>query len=1292
MAHNIFVGRSTELDILNNIFNKTYQGLGKVVFVEGEPGSGKTALIRQFITMCHKQKEIASAVSECTDKEGLNAYSTFKDLLLELNINAAGNNSGDRRNLKNKLKGFIAETGPKWIGMIPVIGEIAVTGIETAQALQKYFGNEEPQNAGSEKEIFEIIDSELRRLAAKMPLVIFIDDLQWSDNASLNLLFSLCLSIRRKPFPVMIIGSYRPYEIKTGRNKISDTGENITIRHPFADKLNELRNYTKKESHIERTDQWFYEINIPPLADDEIELLVKEKFPENQFPEHFVTKLKTVTEGHALFVNEILESLVTNGHIFSANGIWQISEAEIAELPVSVNGVIAERIGRLNKESRKVLDYAGVCGENFSIQVVEQVLKIDELDLLDYMQELSEKHGLVVSGELQQLQDMFFDLYKFTHALVRKYVYENQESARRRALHRRIAQVMQELYGKNLDKDAQAKLLYEQHKRIGSGVIDGVDFKFSKETVQKEEKSSVIDFALEEFDSAQKAFDEFAVEECNQRIDRSLAFINQISGTEGEAVEIRFKALLLRAENQQRAGLYKEALTSCQVVLPIAQLTNKPEFIARACKQTGKVLHYLARYEKAIEQYRQALAIYTSLDIKQEIADCYNQIGFTYTYMGIYEPARENLDKALEINRQLNAIDKIADTLINIGTCCRFKGDYINAKPFYDQALQLSLAFNRKQLIALAYNNIGLTTSGLGHHTDSIGYYEKALQIDKELNDKVNMANHMSNIGLAHDNQGNYDKAIEFYSQSLAIDERLDDEVKMAVSYNNIGSVYMSKGDYNKALEYFQKALDINKKNKDKIALAHSYVNLGNLYYTTEDFDKSQEYHELSMNISLELGDEAATATDYNNIGNVHYARGDYDKAFEYYQKTYTIYEKFGNRVLLSLALNNMANIRYMQDKNEEALSYYKKALEIAKEFDDSISLSRTYANMASNYIDMEEPENVISCIEKAIEIDRQLNDEVNLSGHLQRYAKFLYDIRDFDKASQCFTETAELYEKLRLDDSELIHSIRSLGLIAEMQTEYKKALKYYSRAYNKAKEYGYEEDAAFIANDISDCYEKSDDFVKGKEWRDIAVGYYLSAEDYANVAVSYQKTAETYSNKQEYQKSLEINLNYVLPNYEKIEDMASVGSICNRIGNCYLTIPDYNEAEKYYHKSMQIFSGKDSGWEAIVNYNLGIVESRREKYSEAISYFEVSQNLYNQIKAYGDAAECMFRIGRLYVFLENIEKGLEIINEALFKYKENEMDCSEIEEFVSQLRGDSRDPGGQPGNDKDLPPSSGCN
>ena len=561
----VFIKRTKELKEIRKVYNdiEYVSKNGKLILIEGNAGIGKSALIREFLKDFESSSKVIVADTECNDKENLNPYAPFKDILIKLNAEAIDKKEEDgssnesvteeelmvkKKERRKKLKGFISEAGSSWIGLIPFVGGFATAGIDTYKAYKKTFENQIPDNElKSEVDVYKIFETEFRRLAENKTLIIFIDDLQWADASSLNLLFALSKSIRADPFKIMLIATYRPDEVKIGRLKTTEHGDVVTIRHPFADKLNELRNYTKKESHISENDNWLLEIELHEFKFEELIVLINNSFPNNVFNDDFYRDIFKLTNGQPLFLIETLDLLSRDNNILkNESGRYELNEFDLKELPVSVNAVLNEKIERLDENLKKILAYASISGEKFIIQEFDKILKIDEFELFDFLEILNRKYDLLTEEDGITLNGEFLDSYRFSQTLVHRVIYDSMDKSRRRLLHKHIAATIKSIYGDQLESNPKLKSKYNQHMQIARGLIDGKTLLISKIEAKSGQDNEIYETLLEaaanEIKKAEESAKQWADIETLAFAEKALAFLSQIYQKNEETEKLRFEA------------------------------------------------------------------------------------------------------------------------------------------------------------------------------------------------------------------------------------------------------------------------------------------------------------------------------------------------------------------------------------------------------------------------------------------------------------------------------------------------------------------------------------------------------------------------------------------------------------------------------------------------------------------------------------------------------------------------------------------------------------------------------
>jgi ABC-type oligopeptide transport system substrate-binding subunit len=439
---------------LDGCLQEMLSGEGKVVFLEGGPGRGKTALLEAFARSAiatHPDLLVFSGDGNAHTGIG-DPYLLFREALSMLSGDveakwAAGSISTEHARRLWEICPFTAQSlvnyGPDLVEVFVsgkgLLARISAAVPDQRGLLQALRALADKTGSGSgdleQKALFEQYTQVLIQIAERHPLVLVLDDLQWADTASINLLFHLgrCLGGHR----ILVVGAYRAEEITLGR------GDD---RHPMERVLNEFKRFygdicIDLSQELKEEERRF----IDALLD----------YEPNRLGEEFREALYAHTGGHPLFTIELLRNLQERGDlVLDENGSWlEGSHLDWSILPPKVEGVIEERIGRLEDELRELLAVASVEGEDFTAQVVAQVEEANERRLLRQLSgELEKRHRLVHARGEQVVGEHTLSRYRFTHALFQQFLYNDLSPGERRLLHKEIAQVLEGIHAGSLDK------------------------------------------------------------------------------------------------------------------------------------------------------------------------------------------------------------------------------------------------------------------------------------------------------------------------------------------------------------------------------------------------------------------------------------------------------------------------------------------------------------------------------------------------------------------------------------------------------------------------------------------------------------------------------------------------------------------------------------------------------------------------------------------------------------------------------------------------------------------------
>lgn len=450
MEERVFVGRERELQELGQHLEAALSGKGAICFVTGEAGSGKTALVRQFVGQAlGADPDLVVAMGSCNAQVGAGEpYLPFREVLAQLTGDGAGRQAADRTTPENagRLRAVVVRSVQVLVEVAPDLIDVLVPGASLAGALGKAVAEKvgwmdrldavlkkkdrQGEAVVEQSRIFEQYTAFLQQLSARTPLILFLDDMQWADDASLGLLFHL--GRRVEAGRILILGAYRPNDVALGRAE---------ERHPLAAVVHELTRY--------RGDVTVDLDAIPETASRQFVDTLLDAEPNCLGPT-FRQVLFRRTGGHALFTVELLRELKERGDLVrDGDGCWvEGPSLDWDVLPVKVEGVIAERIGRLDQDLQDLLTVACVEGEEFTAEVVAQVEALSEREVVRRLgDDLQRRHRLVSELGAARSGGLRLSRYRFAHALFQQYVYGGLDAAERACLHREMGQAMERLFG-----------------------------------------------------------------------------------------------------------------------------------------------------------------------------------------------------------------------------------------------------------------------------------------------------------------------------------------------------------------------------------------------------------------------------------------------------------------------------------------------------------------------------------------------------------------------------------------------------------------------------------------------------------------------------------------------------------------------------------------------------------------------------------------------------------------------------------------------------------------------------
>jgi DNA-binding SARP family transcriptional activator/predicted ATPase len=490
-----FVAREGELARLRGFLGRALDGQGQVVFVSGEAGSGKTALMQAFAREAREaHPELVVAGGSGVAYTGLgDPYHPFRELLellsgaAEARWQAGAMRTEHARRLWNTLpltvQALVAD-GPdlvdSFVGSKGLLDRARACGPVEAGwlgELEKLI-ERKAAPAGAEVQqsaLFGQVTRVVQSLARQVPLLLILDDLQWMDVGSIGLLFHLGHHLEGSR--ILIVGAYRPAEVALGLHRSGFRAQPSTLkqqeRHPLSGLVNEFK-------------RRFGDIEID-LGQAEGRQFV-DRFIDarpNRLNAIFRETLFDLTRGHPLFIVELFRGLQERGDLIQdERGRWiEGTMVDWKTLPTRVEAVIAERVARLPKPLQQVLRVASVEGETFAAEVAARVLAAEEREIVARMSgELDKIHHLIRAQGIRRLgaepatSGQCLSHYRFRHILFQKYLYGTLDPVERAHLHEAVGTALEALFGGSGEEVATIAPQLARHCREAGAVDKAIDY------------------------------------------------------------------------------------------------------------------------------------------------------------------------------------------------------------------------------------------------------------------------------------------------------------------------------------------------------------------------------------------------------------------------------------------------------------------------------------------------------------------------------------------------------------------------------------------------------------------------------------------------------------------------------------------------------------------------------------------------------------------------------------------------------------------------------------------------
>jgi peptide/nickel transport system substrate-binding protein len=430
------VGRDEELARLNAHRHASLGGDGRVVFVTGEAGQGKSALVTSFADTAQLESPdlvVARGAGTAVGGYG-DPYLAFRDVFRTLV--ADPHSTWYAPYVTTEQAASLWSFAPRVAQMIDAAGPHLLDVVVPADTVRDRLGSgtgpvDLPQPS-RDHVVAEVTDV-LTALAAERPILIILDDMQWADTGSAELLFHL--SRRVTSSRLLVVCAYRS----------SETAANGPAGEALRRALAETRRHVP-DARIDLD-------HLDPAAERALcDALLDLELPDLNVDVH--DEVFRRTRGHPLFVEELIRELKARGDLVRrSDGSWAGRDGlDWNHVPARVAAVIEQRLDRLEPDEQTLLEAAAVEGEHFTLEAAARVAGVAEpLATRLLAKHLDRTHGLVQETETVRPRDNALTRYSFRHMLFQRFIYEALSDGARKRLHGRLAVELERLHAADVE-------------------------------------------------------------------------------------------------------------------------------------------------------------------------------------------------------------------------------------------------------------------------------------------------------------------------------------------------------------------------------------------------------------------------------------------------------------------------------------------------------------------------------------------------------------------------------------------------------------------------------------------------------------------------------------------------------------------------------------------------------------------------------------------------------------------------------------------------------------------------
>jgi class 3 adenylate cyclase/tetratricopeptide (TPR) repeat protein len=850
------VGRERELGQLLDAFARAETGEGQVVFVVGEPGIGKSRLL---LELRHRiGADAAWNEGHCLSFGKAMVFHPLVDLVRRWFGVEEGD---DEAAIGAKLEGGTVQIDPELRPVMPYLR--ALLSIEPGDA-----GVRAMSPAERHAETLEALRRLLVRAAERWTQIVVIEDLQWVDGASERFLATLVDSV--PAVRAMFVFTYRPGYV-----------------NPFGDR------------------SYFTRIVPAPLSADDSARMAAAVLAADTLPTELRALIAAKAEGNPFYIEELVKSLQESGAVRRVNGQLDLARpVTAADIPGTIQDVIAARIDRLAEAPKRTLQLASVIGREFTRRLVDRLAGIRDRTE-DFLRELT---ALELIRERRRFPEL---AYMFKHALTQDVTYASLLVQRRKELHGLIGQAIEELYADRLSEHFE--MLAHHFSRA-------------------ERWDRALDYFLK---AAGKATQNFGLRQALELYAGALAVADR--GRDLVPVTTIIEIQRARADLFFGVGDFVRSREAAEALVNRARQVGDRPAEAGGLVRIALALQWAEDFPPALERVREAIEIAEGVGAQAPLGFGLYTRGYLHAVSGRLDEAEADMGRALAIGRAVGDPNRQALALHLLSLRRSWQGEYRPSRELSEAGIRIAREHRLVIPLLRCLWNEGLVASDVGEYDRSLAVLQEGLALAEKIGDDAFIPRFLNTLGWMRIEAGDFESGVDLSELSYELTNRSSraghgtGAERRAFIRNNEADAWMVRGDLAAAAGALEETEHIVRHPPPSRWMTwryatHCHASLAQLALLRGDLAKARRFADMSLETGTPTRSRKYESWAWRIRGESALARRAWDEADDALRRSLAIAEAIGQPRQTWLGQVALGRLDAARGRRDEAFGRFRAA------------------------------------------------------------------------------------------------------------------------------------------------------------------------------------------------------------------------------------------------------------------------------------------------------------------------------------------------------------------------------